>query len=153
MLQLRKEQLLQGKAKIGKMSRDLQVKYELLELASNTFSLIAYLNYFCGTTAWDAVGHRKVPAECNLVSPPRLRPPMGVNIRFVASGCASFHCVGAATHGVVMRHVKLLNVAIICFYHSAGPSISSFLLHYQLSRFTTVTCAEGTAWSWRYNSA
>ncbi|GER47897.1 DNA-directed RNA polymerase II [Striga asiatica] len=34
-LQLRKEQVSQGKAKIGKMSHDLKVKYELLESAMN----------------------------------------------------------------------------------------------------------------------
>lgn len=42
---------------------------------------------FCGTTAWDAMGRRKTSPEENLVSPTRLRPLMGVDIRFVASGC------------------------------------------------------------------
>lgn len=42
---------------------------------------------FCGTTSWDIVGKKKVPQESNLVSPTRLRPLVGVDIRFVASGC------------------------------------------------------------------
>lgn len=42
---------------------------------------------FCGSTCWDIVGRRKGPLEGNLVSPTRLRPLVGVSIRFVASGC------------------------------------------------------------------
>lgn len=42
---------------------------------------------FCGTTAWEAMGRRRTTPEENLVSPTRLRPLMGVDIRFVASGC------------------------------------------------------------------
>ncbi|XP_019244936.1 PREDICTED: protein RCC2 isoform X2 [Nicotiana attenuata] len=53
---------------------------------------------FCGCTGWDAVGRRKV-AEGNLISPTRLRPLVGVNICFVASGCASCHCVALDTEG------------------------------------------------------
>lgn len=45
---------------------------------------------FCGSTCWDVVGRRKGSVEGNLVSPTRLRPLMGVNIRFVASGCGGF---------------------------------------------------------------
>lgn len=45
---------------------------------------------FCGATNWDSVGRRK-GLEGNLVSPTRLRPLVGVNIRFVASGCSMFH--------------------------------------------------------------
>lgn len=41
---------------------------------------------FCGTTAWDTIG-RKKGCEGNLVSPTRLRPLVGVDIRYVASGC------------------------------------------------------------------
>lgn len=41
---------------------------------------------FCGATSWDIVGRRK-GVEGNLLSPTRLRPLLGVNIRFVASGC------------------------------------------------------------------
>ncbi|XP_016451521.2 uncharacterized protein LOC107776184 isoform X1 [Nicotiana tabacum] len=53
---------------------------------------------FCGCTSWDAIGRRKV-AEGNLISPTRLRPLLGVNICFVASGCASCHCVALDTEG------------------------------------------------------
>ncbi|XP_070056347.1 uncharacterized protein [Nicotiana tomentosiformis] len=53
---------------------------------------------FCGCTSWDAVGRRKVQ-EGNLISPTRLRPLVGVNICFVASGCASCHCVALDTEG------------------------------------------------------
>ncbi|XP_076955531.1 uncharacterized protein LOC143630378 [Bidens hawaiensis] len=54
---------------------------------------------FCGTTAWDTIGRRKGSTETNLVSPTRLRPLVGVDIRFVASGCASCHCVAVDVDG------------------------------------------------------
>ncbi|KAI3733244.1 hypothetical protein L1987_64464 [Smallanthus sonchifolius] len=54
---------------------------------------------FCGTTAWDAIGRRKGSSEGNLVSPTRLRPLVGVDIRYVASGCASCHCVALDVDG------------------------------------------------------
>ncbi|KAL0314610.1 UNVERIFIED_CONTAM: protein RCC2 [Sesamum angustifolium] len=54
---------------------------------------------FCGTTAWDAMGRRRTTLEENLVSPTRLRPLMGVDIRFVASGCVSCHCVALDVEG------------------------------------------------------
>ncbi|KAB5568165.1 hypothetical protein DKX38_001958 [Salix brachista] len=41
---------------------------------------------FCGATCWDIIGRKKGAQEGNLVSPTRLRPLVGVNIRFVASG-------------------------------------------------------------------
>ncbi|XP_071733204.1 uncharacterized protein [Rutidosis leptorrhynchoides] len=53
---------------------------------------------FCGTTAWDLIG-KKGSSEGNLVSPTRLRPLIGVDIRFVASGCASCHCVALDVDG------------------------------------------------------
>lgn len=45
---------------------------------------------FCGATSWDIIGRKKGPVEGNLVSPTRLRPLVGVDIRFVASGCSKF---------------------------------------------------------------
>ncbi|KAM6544382.1 hypothetical protein CsatB_008829 [Cannabis sativa] len=54
---------------------------------------------FCGGTSWDTVGRKKGPVEGNLVSPTRLRPLLNVNIRFVASGCASCHCVALDVEG------------------------------------------------------
>ncbi|KAK8643034.1 hypothetical protein V6N13_012350 [Hibiscus sabdariffa] len=54
---------------------------------------------FCGSTSWDIVGRRKGPVEGNLVSPTRLRPLMGIDIRFVASGCVSCHCVALDVEG------------------------------------------------------
>lgn len=45
---------------------------------------------FCGSTCWEAVGRHKGVLEGNLVSPTRLRPLVGVDIRFVASGCGEF---------------------------------------------------------------
>ncbi|XP_021902462.1 protein RCC2 homolog [Carica papaya] len=54
---------------------------------------------FCGATCWDIVGRRKGALEGNLVSPTRLRPLVGVDIRFVASGCASCHCVALDVQG------------------------------------------------------
>ncbi|KAK1436516.1 hypothetical protein QVD17_02297 [Tagetes erecta] len=54
---------------------------------------------FCGTTAWDAIGRRKGLSEFTLPSPTRLRPLVGVDIRYVASGCASCHCVALDVDG------------------------------------------------------
>lgn len=42
---------------------------------------------FCGGTSWDIIGRKKGTMEGNLVSPTRLRPLVGIDIRFVASGC------------------------------------------------------------------
>ncbi|PKI45691.1 hypothetical protein CRG98_034007 [Punica granatum] len=58
---------------------------------------------FCGATCWDIVGRKRSTGDTNLVSPTRLRPLVGVDIRFVASGCSSCHCValdkGQLGHG------------------------------------------------------
>lgn len=54
---------------------------------------------YCGTTMWDAIGRRKPTPEDNLVSPTRLRPLLGLSIRFVAAGCASCHCVALDVDG------------------------------------------------------
>ncbi|XP_057533869.1 uncharacterized protein LOC130811555 [Amaranthus tricolor] len=54
---------------------------------------------FCGATAWDTVGRKKTGIEGNLYSPTRLRPLVGINIRFVASGCVSCHCVALDVDG------------------------------------------------------
>lgn len=54
---------------------------------------------YCGTTSWDTVGRKKIPGEANLVSPSRLRPLIGVDIRTVVSGCASCHCVALDVEG------------------------------------------------------
>ncbi|KAL5557918.1 hypothetical protein UlMin_034129 [Ulmus minor] len=53
---------------------------------------------FCGATSWDSVGRRK-GVEGNLVAPTRLRPLVGIDIRFVAAGCASCHCVALDMEG------------------------------------------------------
>lgn len=47
---------------------------------------------FCGGTSWDIVGRRKGSVEGNLISPTRLRPLVGIDIRFVASGCGKLLC-------------------------------------------------------------
>ncbi|KAJ7966837.1 Regulator of chromosome condensation (RCC1) family protein [Quillaja saponaria] len=54
---------------------------------------------FCGGTGWDIVGRRKGSVDGNLISPTRLRPLVGINIRFVASGCISCHCVALDVEG------------------------------------------------------
>ncbi|KAI9118082.1 hypothetical protein K1719_010414 [Acacia pycnantha] len=54
---------------------------------------------FCGGTCWDIIGRRKGPSDGNLFSPTRLRPLVGIDIRFVASGCASCHCVALDVEG------------------------------------------------------
>lgn len=41
---------------------------------------------FCGATAWNSIG-RQMGLEGNIVSPTRLRPLLGINIRFISSGC------------------------------------------------------------------
>lgn len=41
---------------------------------------------FCGGTCWDILGRKKGSVDGNLISPTRLRPLVGINIRFVASG-------------------------------------------------------------------
>lgn len=46
---------------------------------------------FCGATCWDIIGRRKGPVDGNLVSPSRLRPLVGVDIRYVASGCGNLN--------------------------------------------------------------
>ncbi|THU64087.1 hypothetical protein C4D60_Mb01t22760 [Musa balbisiana] len=43
---------------------------------------------YCGGTNWDMLGRKGGPNAANLVSPTRLRPLVGVDIRFVASGCS-----------------------------------------------------------------
>lgn len=45
------------------------------------------LLYFGGTN-WEAMGRKGSPADGILVSPTRLKPLVGINIRFVASGCS-----------------------------------------------------------------
>ncbi|OWM80902.1 hypothetical protein CDL15_Pgr006933 [Punica granatum] len=54
---------------------------------------------FCGATCWDIVGRKRSTGDTNLVSPTRLRPLVGVDIRFVASGCSSCHCVALDVEG------------------------------------------------------
>ncbi|KAF6136147.1 hypothetical protein GIB67_030195 [Kingdonia uniflora] len=54
---------------------------------------------FCGGTSWDTLGRSKSAVEGNLVSPTRLRSLMGVDIRFVASGSTSCHCVALDVEG------------------------------------------------------
>lgn len=54
---------------------------------------------FCGATCWDIIGRKKGSVEGNLSSPTRLRPLVGVDIRFVASGCTSCHCVALDVEG------------------------------------------------------
>ncbi|GAB4839442.1 hypothetical protein Ancab_028964 [Ancistrocladus abbreviatus] len=53
---------------------------------------------FCGATSWDTVGRKKTGVD-GLYSPTRLRPLVGVDIRFVASGCVSCHCVALDVEG------------------------------------------------------
>lgn len=45
---------------------------------------------FCGSTNWDTVGRKKTGVEGNLYSLNRLRPLVGIDIRFVASGCGEY---------------------------------------------------------------
>ncbi|KAJ6920819.1 protein RCC2 [Populus alba x Populus x berolinensis] len=54
---------------------------------------------FCGSTCWSLISRMKGAQEGNLVSPTRLRPLVGVDIRVVASGSASFYCVALDVEG------------------------------------------------------
>ncbi|GLJ24311.1 hypothetical protein SUGI_0463850 [Cryptomeria japonica] len=55
---------------------------------------------FCGATMWEAAGRKNVDfSSTNLVSPVRLTSLMGINITFVAAGCASNHCVALDVEG------------------------------------------------------
>ncbi|CAN6241350.1 unnamed protein product [Urochloa humidicola] len=46
---------------------------------------------YCGGTSFDSMGRKVVGgAQGNLVSPTRLRPLVGVDIRFGGSGCSEF---------------------------------------------------------------
>lgn len=60
---------------------------------------------FCGATCWDIIGRKKGSVEGNLVSPTRLRPLVGVDIRFVAAGCSKFLllCSGVEIFWVLSR--------------------------------------------------
>ncbi|PWA37571.1 regulator of chromosome condensation (RCC1) family protein [Artemisia annua] len=55
---------------------------------------------FCGTTRSEAdIRRKKVLPGDIFVSPTRLRSLVGVDIRYVASGCASCHCVALSVDG------------------------------------------------------
>ncbi|KAK9743459.1 hypothetical protein RND81_03G240700 [Saponaria officinalis] len=54
---------------------------------------------FCGSTNWNTVGRRGSGTQGNLYSPTRLRPLVGIDIRYVASGCVSSHCVALDVQG------------------------------------------------------
>ncbi|WOK98092.1 protein RCC2 [Canna indica] len=54
---------------------------------------------YCGGTNWDLLGRMGASNATNLVSPTRLLPLVGVDIRFVASGCTSCHCVALDVEG------------------------------------------------------
>ncbi|XP_040378841.1 protein RCC2 homolog isoform X3 [Oryza brachyantha] len=55
---------------------------------------------YCGATNFETMGRKVVGgAQGNLVSPTRLRSLVGVDIRFVASGCTACHCVALDAEG------------------------------------------------------
>nr|CAB3488570.1 unnamed protein product [Digitaria exilis] len=69
---------------------------------------------YCGGTSFDSMGRKVVGgAQGNLVSPTRLRPLMGVDIRFVGSGCTACHCVALDAEGRCYtwgRNENLVNI-------------------------------------------
>lgn len=76
---------------------------------------------FCGATCWDIVGRRKGALEGNLVSPTRLRPLVGVDIRFVASGCGNFQFISLSPYIYIYRYIicrtfLLIDTFFLCFY-------------------------------------
>ncbi|CAN6224191.1 unnamed protein product [Urochloa humidicola] len=54
---------------------------------------------YCGGTKFDTMDQKGGPQGRNLESPTRLRPLVGVDIRFVASGCTACHCVAVDANG------------------------------------------------------
>ncbi|PKA48785.1 Ultraviolet-B receptor UVR8 [Apostasia shenzhenica] len=54
---------------------------------------------YCGGTNWETMGRKATAAAGNLVLPTRLRSLVGVDIRVVASGCSSCHCVALDVEG------------------------------------------------------
>ncbi|KAE9458607.1 hypothetical protein C3L33_09473, partial [Rhododendron williamsianum] len=78
---------------------------------------------FCGATRWNAnISSRKNSNAGNLVSPTRLRPLLGVDIRLVVSGCGSSHCV-ALDKGQLGHGDRILR---------DGPSLVSELLGHNI---------------------
>ncbi|PIN07553.1 hypothetical protein CDL12_19880 [Handroanthus impetiginosus] len=66
-LQLRKEQVSEGKAKNEKMSHDLKVKYELLESAMNTLErnrVEQIEKYYPSLICTQGLGHMAITSEC-----------------------------------------------------------------------------------------
>lgn len=61
---------------------------------------------FCGGTCWDIIGRKRSSGDTNLVSPTRLRPLVGVDIRFVASGCCKFHYLVTKLFSRISFHIK-----------------------------------------------
>ncbi|KAF2324660.1 hypothetical protein GH714_015985 [Hevea brasiliensis] len=99
---------------------------------------------FCGATCWNMIGRKKGSQEGNLVSPTRLRPLVGVDIRFVASGCGEFNFhKGQLGHGDRFRR--------------DGPTIVSELSNYKIIRagsgrsHTVVVTEDGQSLAFGWN--
>ncbi|KAF5181922.1 Regulator of chromosome condensation [Thalictrum thalictroides] len=113
---------------------------------------------FCGATAWDMIG-KKIPAESNLISPTRLRPLVGVNIRLVASGCMSAHCVALDVEGRCYTWGKNKNGQLGHgdMIQRDRPTVVSGLLKYKIVKagagrsHTVVVTDDGNSFSFGWN--
>nr|XP_043616610.1 protein RCC2 homolog [Erigeron canadensis] len=114
---------------------------------------------FCGATHWNAIGRRKVLTEGDLVSPTRIRSLVGIDIRYVASGCASRHCVALGVDGRCYtwgRNEKgQLGHGDKIIYYS--PTVVSALSEYKVVKaacgggHTVVLTEDGISWSFGWN--
>lgn len=93
---------------------------------------------FCGGTCWDIIGRRKGPVEGNLVSPTRLRPLVGIDIRFVASGCGEFQflldgdksfairlCLFRSNYSVHLPFVSLSMQRLVIAWHWMSKGVAT----------------------------
>ncbi|KAL5706558.1 hypothetical protein ACHQM5_024709 [Ranunculus cassubicifolius] len=114
---------------------------------------------FCGGTNWDTLGRKGVPNETNLISPTRLRPLMNIDIRFVASGCASAHCVALDVQGRCYTWGKNKNGQLGHgdFIQRDRPTLVSALSKYTIIKagagrsHTVVVTDEGNSFSFGWN--
>lgn len=114
---------------------------------------------FCGGTNWKLFGQRGVPPEDNLVSPTRLTPLIGVDIRFVAAGCISAHCVALDVEGRCYTWGRNKNGQLGHgdMLQRGRPTVVSELSKYKIIRagagrgHTVVVTDEGSSFSFGWN--
>ncbi|KAJ4964512.1 hypothetical protein NE237_024451 [Protea cynaroides] len=114
---------------------------------------------FCGATNWDTVGRKVASAAVNLNSPTRLRPLLGVDIRFVASGCTSCHCVALDVEGrcYTWGRNEKGQLGHEDYLRRDSPTVVSGLLKHKIIRagagrgHTVVVTEDGNSFSFGWN--